>query len=258
MKETNKKNIMKYINETDFFDDIILYDTVTSTNVVAKEFGVKGAKNGTVIISNQQTAGKGRLDRKFFSPPNSGIYMSIVLRLNLPINSVLLITSAAAVAVYRAIKKVLNIETQIKWVNDIYFNGKKLCGILAESSLNSKGVDFIVLGIGLNLNNQDFPENIKNIVASLTTDKKNELIAEILNQIYIIKDDLIKKDFINEYKMHSCIIGKDINIIDKTGTKPAKAIDINENGHLVVLYDDKTIDTLSTGEISIRLRNMAD
>lgn len=254
MKKINKQNILKHIKFIDFFDDIILYETVTSTNIIAKELGQAGAKSGTVVISNQQTAGKGRLDRKFFSPPNTGIYMSVLLRLNLPIGSTLLMTSAAAVAVYRAIKCVLNIETNIKWVNDIYYNDKKLCGILAESSLNSSGVDFIVLGIGVNLNVENFPEDLKDIASSIVTDKKNELIAEILNQIYIVKDDLVRKQFINEYKERSCVIGKEINVIDGDKTKVAKAIDIDEFGHLIVQYDNQKIDIISTGEISIRLR----
>lgn len=261
MDKLNENAIKQKLN-SNFFSKINIYDVLESTNITAKELANKNAKNGSVILAEQQTAGKGRLGRNFYSPENSGIYMSVILRLDQSIDCSLLITSAAAVAVCRAIEKMYNVNPQIKWVNDVYLNHKKICGILTEASINYKNnsLDYIIVGIGINVSTTDFPNDIKNKASSILTNEvisnniisRNELIAEVLNQLEIICGDLEDRTFINEYKNRSCVLGCDINVISMDKQEFAKAIDITDNGYLIVKTIDGEIKQLSTGEITIR------
>lgn len=261
MDKLNKNTIEQKLNSS-FFSNINIYNVLESTNITAKELANENAINGSVIIAEQQTSGKGRLGRSFYSPKNSGIYMSVILRLKQSIDCSLLITSAAAVAVCRAIEKIYNVNPQIKWVNDVYLNDKKICGILTEASINYKNnsLDYIIVGIGINVSTTDFPDDIKNRASSILSDEaistkkisRNELISEVLNQLEIICNDLEDKTFINEYKNRSCVLGCDINVISIDKQEFATAIDITDNGHLVVKTFDGEIKELSTGEITIR------
>lgn len=263
MDKIISNEIKSKLIHADFFEDILVYDILESTNITAKQLANDGAKSGTVVIAEQQTAGKGRLGRTFFSPQNTGIYMSVIFRLNQSIDCSLLITSATAVAVCRAIEKQCNISPEIKWVNDVYLDNKKICGILTEASINyqNNSLDYIIVGIGINITTNDFPDEIKNRANSIFSKQdgkledgfsRNNLIAEVLNQLEIICNDLEEKQFIMEYKNRSCILGCDINVITLDSQEIATAIDINEQGHLIVrtLYGD--IKELSTGEITIR------
>ncbi|MFZ2538407.1 MAG: biotin--[acetyl-CoA-carboxylase] ligase, partial [Oscillospiraceae bacterium] len=139
------QSIKPYIHNVELYDTIIVHKSLSSTNTEAKALANNSAKSGTVIISEQQTQGKGRLGRKFYSPNTSGIYMSVIFRLKNPIEQSMLITSATAVAVCIAIKTVCNLDCQIKWVNDIYIDSKKVCGILTEASVNfeAQQLDYI-------------------------------------------------------------------------------------------------------------------
>lgn len=160
----SKEGISLYLNNEYSNIDIYTYKLVSSTNDVAKTLALNGAKHGTVIISEEQSAGKGRLGRVFYSPANTGIYMSIILRPNLTAMDSVLITTSASVAICNAIQKVTGIECQIKWINDIYLNNKKVGGILTEASTNfeSGTIDYLILGIGLNFNKpkESFPKEL--------------------------------------------------------------------------------------------------
>ncbi len=254
------QSIKPYINNVELYDNIIVHKSLPSTNTEAKTLANNSAKSGTVIISEQQTEGKGRLGRKFYSPNASGIYMSMIFRLKNPIEQSMLITSATAVAVCRAIKTVCNLDCQIKWVNDIYIDSKKVCGILTEASVNfeAQQLDYIVIGIGINVTTDDFPPELSEIATSLQEKldgvivSRSKLIGEILNEMDVIIDDLENKSFLKEYKARSFILGSEINVIFPTVTRRATAIDFNEFGHLIVKLEDGEIKTLSSGEISIR------
>ena len=144
---------------------VYTYDSVGSTNDIAKDLGKSGTKQA-LIIASEQTKGRGRRGRSFFSPNGSGIYMSILLRPEHSSDIIPLLTTASAVAVSKAIKSVTNINTSIKWINDLYINFKKVCGILCEASFTSDNkLDFIIVGIGININepNGGFPEELSNI-----------------------------------------------------------------------------------------------
>lgn len=247
----------------DFFLDV--RKTVTSTNTIAKELAAGGACEGTVIIATEQTEGRGRMGRSFYSPA-SGLYMSIILRPKLNLEDSLLITTGAAVAVAKAIENLTGRDVQIKWVNDLFMDGKKICGILTEASLNVEngGLEYAVLGIGINVCTKDFPENIKDIAGSIFTEKPKDepitsiLAANVLNNLADTLDNLTDKTYLEEYKKRSFLLGKDINVIKGSNTFTAKAIDIDDRARLIVKYPDSSTEALTSGEVSIRLSNQQD
>jgi BirA family biotin operon repressor/biotin-[acetyl-CoA-carboxylase] ligase len=234
--------------------------SVTSTNTLAKEMAAQGAKEGTVMIAREQTEGRGRMGRTFYSPSSSGIYFSVILRPKLNLEDSLLITTATAVAVAQAIETVAKVKASIKWVNDIFVAGKKVCGILTEASLNfeSGGLEYAVVGIGINIETKDFPIEIKQIAGSLFSNKPGDepvtsmLVAEVLNNLGNCMNSLTDKRYLTEYRKRSFLIGKDILVMKGKETTPAKAVDIDEKARLVVDYEDGTREALVSGEVSIR------
>lgn len=239
----------EYLEETD------------STNRYCKELGIAGAPEGTVVIANRQSAGRGRLGRSFFSPEEKGIYMSILLRPRLELQRASLITSMAAVAVARAIERVSKLPTGIKWVNDIYLNRKKVCGILTESGLNAQtgALEYAVLGIGVNVGIMEFPEDLKEIATSVSNEcgleiAKEELIEEILKELEVWYPTLTDGSFLKESRERSVLLGKEILVLDATvsgGSYSATAIDLDEMGHLMIERQGERV-ILNSGEISIR------
>ena len=257
----SKEGISLYLNEEFSSIDIYTYKTTSSTNEVSKKLALNGAKQGTVVISEEQTAGKGRMGRSFYSPANTGIYMSIILRPNLTAMDSVLITTASSVAICDAIHKVTGIECQIKWINDIYINNKKVGGILTEASTNfeSGTIDYLILGIGINFNKpkDNFPDSLKEIVDSLYKGNsngvnRNILCAEILNNILSIIPNIKDYDFISEYKKRSIILNQEVIYTIGGINSKGKAIDINNDGSLVIKHDDGSIKILNSGEVSIR------
>lgn len=234
--------------------------SVTSTNSIAKELAAQGSPAGTVIIAREQTEGKGRMGRTFYSPKATGIYFTIILRPALNLEDSMLITTAAAVAVARAIETVSKQRAEIKWVNDIFVNGKKVCGILTEASLNFESgcLEYAVAGIGINIETKDFPQEIQQTAGSLFEAKPGNcpvtsiLLAEILNNLASCMDTLNSKQYLPEYRSRSFLLGKNILILKGKETIPAKAIDIDEKARLVVEYEDHRIEALNSGEVSIR------
>lgn len=234
--------------------------TVTSTNTLAKALAADHAKEGTVIIASEQTEGRGRMGRSFYSPGSTGVYLSIILRPKLNLADSLLITTGAAVAVAKAIETVAGVRAGIKWVNDIFVAGKKVCGILTEASINfeSGGLEYAVVGIGVNISTTSFPDNIKAVAGSVFSKKPGDqpvssiLTAEILNNIAESMNSLTDRKYLEEYRERSFLIGRDILVVKGTDEKPAKAVEIDDQARLVVRYEDQTLETLSSGEVSIR------
>lgn len=235
--------------------------TVTSTNALLKEKAAAGADEGTVLIALSQTAGRGRFTRKFFSPLDSGIYMSILLRPRISAENATLITTAAAVAVAEAAENLSGRKTGIKWVNDVLIDGKKICGILTEASLNieSGELDYAVLGIGLNVYEPEngFPDEIKNIAGAIFKERgagqKSRLEAAVLESFFKYYEDLSERGFLNAYKERCIVLGKQINVLSQGGSRPATALDIDENCRLHVKYSDGSQTLLSSGEVSIKI-----
>ncbi len=242
--------------------DLVILDKTTSTNTVAKQLASEGKAEMTVVIANEQTEGKGRYGRTFVSPALNGIYMSIILRPKMSAQEALFITTSTAVAVSKAIEEICFIDTQIKWVNDLYFEEKKLCGILTEATLDFEtgGLMYAVVGIGVNLYAEegDFPDELKKIVTSIYKNGnrrpiKSKLIAKIIENIYSYSENLGDKKILSEYKKRSFIIGKNIDIIKGEKKLPAKAVDINDRGELVVKLENGKLEALNSGEVSIRI-----
>lgn len=242
---------------------ILCFDKIDSTNTRLKNMAKSGAKEFLVLATDMQSEGRGRLGKTFFSPKGCGVYFSLLLKPSIKLSDSVFITVAAAVSVRRAIKKLLNIETEIKWVNDIYYNGKKLCGILTEAISIGNSLSSAVLGIGINIKTpkEGYPEefaykttSISEIIPSLPDDFNNMLIAEVLNQFDILYDNLEKKEYIKEYKLSSCILGKKIDVLSgEFKGETFLACDIDENACLVVCAQDGSYITLSSGDVSIRI-----
>ena len=234
--------------------------TVTSTNTLAKELAANGSKEGTVIIAREQTEGRGRMGRVFYSPNSSGVYFSVILRPKLNLEDSLLITTGTALAVAQAIETIAHVKAYIKWVNDIYIEDKKVCGILTEASLNfeSGSLEYAVVGIGINIETKDFPDGIQQIAGSIFDDKPGEtpvtsmLVAEVLNNLAKCMNSLTDKKYLEEYRKRSFLIGKDILVLRGKEVIPAKAIDIDEKARLVVEYENHTTEALVSGEVSVR------
>lgn len=260
----SKEGISLYLNKSCSDIEIYNYKTISSTNEIAKNLALSGAKHGTVVISEEQTAGKGRLGRSFYSPANTGIYMSIILRPNLTAMDSVLITTSSSVIICESIKKVTGIDCQIKWINDIYLNNKKVAGILTEASTNfeSGTIDYLILGIGINFNQPkyDFPDELKSIASSLFNNNSNNinrnmLCAEIISNILDMIPRIKNYDFISEYKKRSIVLNQEIIYISSGISSKGKAININCDGSLVVEHDDGSIKILNSGEVSIRRLN---
>ena len=230
--------------------------SLASTNSALRELAGQGAPEGTVLIAASQSAGRGRMGRQFYSPEGTGLYMSLLLRPRelSPAESLQLTTMAAA-ALCMAIQQVTGLEPQIKWVNDLFLNGKKICGILTEGSFNLETglLQDAVLGLGLNLYppREGFPPELKNIAGALLPknrpDLKNTLTAAFLNQFSEFYREKKFRKAAEIYRSRSLLTGRQVEIQGKT----AEVLDINDRCQLVVRYDDGSIQALSYGEVTI-------
>ena len=241
-----------------------VHKVLDSTNTECKRRVIEGAPHGLTILAEEQTAGRGRLGRDFYSPAKTGIYMSILVHPSMDGSDAMLLTTAASVAVCRGLTKVLPVEPQIKWVNDIYLNGKKVCGILTEAISNFEmgKIDAVIVGIGINYRTEEFPEDIKDRAVAVETTSdipRNQLVAAVLNAFWEIYEHIEDREFIKEYRQRSMVLGKDIRILEKGQWKEAKAVDVNDDGGLVIQIEnpDGSIGqrVLQTGEITLRLKN---
>ena len=238
-----------------------VFDTVTSTNLVLRDLAAQGAPEGTVIIAARQTVGRGRKGRAFFSPEYTGVYVSLLLKPKIAPEDATLITTTAAVAVCEAVESLSDRKAQIKWVNDVFVDGKKICGILTEGSIDMESgqFEYAVLGTGINVYTPEggFPEEIRAVAGSVFSapvpDAKNRMIAEYLNHFLPLYRDLGGEATISEYRRRSFVIGKNITVLAGEKTTPARAIDVDGQCRLVVEYGDGTRAALSSGEISIRI-----
>lgn len=222
--------------------EIQYYDITDSTNVRAKEYIKTHDFERMLFVANEQTAGRGRLGKSFFSPKDTGIYMTFAFKNNLPLCDTVHITTAAAVAVAKAIEKHTAHSTRIKWVNDIYINEKKVCGILCESTGG-----YVIIGVGVNVTTAEFPDEIKDVATSLYTDCKDLLIENICDNLSALCDDILNYDYIEFYRERLMWKGEEITYDGNTVT----LVDVDDRGALVVLQNNQT-KTISTGEISIR------
>lgn len=234
---------------------VYYYPEVDSTNTQAKRLINGGERETFLVTADRQTAGRGRQGKSFYSPAYTGIYMTLAVHPNTLLQNAVTATTAASVAVCRAIERLSDAKPQIKWVNDVYCNNRKICGILTEAITDFELglVTSVVVGIGININTSAFPEDVENAGALNIDVKRAQLIGAVADELLdIIFGDY--SDFIDYYRSHSMLLNKNINYIQNGRVTPAVAVAIDETGGLVVKNTDGTLKTLRSGEISIRWR----
>ncbi|WP_039833553.1 biotin--[acetyl-CoA-carboxylase] ligase [Paenibacillus sonchi] len=256
-------SISKYLDTQGQKLRVEVFKTISSTNEAVKALASNGEAEGKVILSEEQTAGRGRKGRKFFSPPGTGIYMSILLRPKLSAVESILLTTSAAVAVALAIESVSGKDTQIKWVNDVFMDGKKVCGILTEASMSLENgwLDYAVLGIGINVSlpTGGFPNDLTGIATSVFSegnhhgDLRNRLVAEVLNHFMGYYEYLADRMFLSEYRERIMLLGKPVTVMKDNKQCEATAIDIDNDCRLKVRYKNGDEEYLSSGEVSIKI-----
>lgn len=239
----------------------VIFESVNSTNLVAKDLALQGESEGTLVIAGRQTAGVGRLGRTFFSP-DGGIYMSLILRPSKSKADFLFITVAAAVALSQSIENVSPKKCFIKWVNDIYIDDKKVCGILTQGrfSLDGDTPEYAVLGVGINLVTPKggFPDEISGIAGSVF-DKESvppkvsaKLISDFCERFFSFYDNIENKTFLEEYRLRSYLTGKRIEYTSPDGVLHiATVTGIDDDAGLIVKEDGKTV-KLTAGDIKIK------
>jgi len=218
------------------------YDITDSTNVRAKEYIKNHDFSRMLFVANEQTAGRGRLGRSFFSPRDTGIYMTLAFKSDIPLYNAVHITTAAAVAVAKAIERHTPHRTAIKWVNDIYINDKKVCGILCESTGG-----YIIIGVGVNVTTAVFPDDIAGVATALDIDCKDALTDSICQNLCELADDIPGYDYIGFYRERLMWKGEEITYDGNAAT----LVDVDDRGALIVLQNNQP-KTISTGEISIK------
>ena len=236
---------------------------ISSTNTVLKRMAEEGAEEGLCLIAEEQTAGKGRMGRSFYSPAGSGLYMSVLLRPKLSATDAVNITACAAVAVAEAIESLAPVQARIKWVNDVYVEGRKVCGILTEASLDSAtaAVNYLVVGIGINTRPPEggFPADLQKIAGSVfgeeeTPELRCRLAAAVLDRLLGYYEHLQERPWLEEYRKRSLVTGKEIRVL-MPGKEPENgtAIGIGDDFSLLMQMEDGTLRRLNSGEVSIRV-----
>ena len=238
------------------------FESLDSTNNYLKKLAAEGAAEGTVVIADEQTAGRGRMGRSFASAAGCGIYMSMLLRpADCAPDCAQSLTAVCAVAVCRAVEKVCGRAPGIKWINDLYLRGKKICGILTEMSAEMTGIHYLVIGTGINTNVEEFPEEIQSVATSLIKElgekvNRAELIAACLKYFeeyyekYIAAGNLapLKEDY------EALLLNRNnkVRVLEPNHEYTGLSLGINEDGELLVEKEDGTVTAVYAGEVSVR------
>ena len=241
--------------------EVVLLEETDSTNVEAARLAQQGRNHGTVVIADRQTCGKGRRGRSWHTPGNTSIAMSFLLKPQLEAEYASMLTLVQAMAVAEAVEEVTALKSQIKWPNDILINEKKVCGILTEMNLSGNEISSIIIGTGINVNQESFPEEIREIATSLKNESgkaqcREKLIGalcEKFEQYY--EQFLTTKDLsciIEEYNARLVSVGRSVRVLDPKGEYTGEAIGINAQGELQVRQDDGEIINVYAGEVSVR------
>ena len=244
--------------------DIYMYNCLESTNTTLKNMAKAGAGHGTVVIAKEQTAGRGRFGRKFFSPADTGLYMSILMDVEeTGISDISLLTCGAAVITLQAIEGLTGIKCGIKWVNDLYIESKKVCGILAEGVVEhtTGKIKSVVVGIGINIDTKCFPDEIENIATSIykenTTANPKDLVTLLAMDITkrFMSDDVFKNDeeYMSIYRENQILIGKNVTVHGGSEVYEAKVVDVDSKGRLIVEKSDGVKENLFSGEVSVKM-----
>lgn len=250
------------------------FNTIDSTNTKAKELAMEGCEDGTVVLADAQTAGRGRLGRSWASATGKGIWMSVVLRPSIPPEEVRLMTLAASAAVVEALERAVGVCAGIKWPNDILLDGKKVCGILTEMNSEMDRVNYLVLGIGINVSHEqeDFPEELQETATSLLlhsrkhvpgdekagshgTLLRSDIVRALLESLEERYGDILEKrssEILRIWKSYSVTLGRDVSILTKDSGFTGRAVDITGDGKLVLALPDGSVREVQSGEVSVR------
>lgn len=242
---------------------VLWFNSIESTNTSAKQLAVDGAPHGTVLIADHQTGGRGRRGRSFHSPAGSGIYMSVILRPDCAPTELMHLTCATAVAMCDAVEKSCGIRPGIKWTNDLVCGKRKIAGILTELGIGPGArLDYAIVGIGINCcqEESDFPEEIRSIAGSLrsVTGKnidQSAVTAAMIEALQRMDKILLtgKVEMMQRYRSDCVTVGKEVSVVKADGTvRHGTALDLDEEGALIVRYDNAHTETVNSGEVSIR------
>lgn len=241
--------------------NIIYYERTGSTNEDAMRLAKEGAASGTVIVADFQEAGKGRRGRNWVSPPGSNLYFTLILKPDFAPDKAAMLTLVMALSVAQALEDKTGISPGIKWPNDIVINGKKVCGILTEMTLEAASIEAVVIGVGVNVSQTDFPDDLKDSATSLRLEgvqqiERMQLLDCILEyfdknyKIYLQKLDL--SGLREAYEAYLVNCGKEVRVLEPTGEYEGRALGINENGELLVETKESGIQRIYAGEVSVR------
>ena len=255
--------VLACLGDSPWRDRVRVLDTVESTNNLCKTLAAQGAPDGTVILADHQTGGRGRMGRSFFSPPGMGVYLSVILRPDTAPQNLLHLTCAFAAAMCDAVERACGLRPEIKWTNDLIHGGRKLSGILTELSIEAESgrVQYAVLGIGVNCGQKpgDFPPEVADKAGSLSMAvggpvDRNRLAAEMIRSSEELSRTLLteKACWMEKYRRDCMTIGKDVEVLRFDAMEKGRALDVDENGGLVVRYPDGREETVSSGEVSVR------
>ncbi|MBR3771478.1 MAG: biotin--[Clostridium sp.] len=240
---------------------IFYYDEIASTNLEAKKHQHDLNGHGMVFLAEQQNQGRGRMGRTWVSPKETGIWMSILLKPDFAPELASQITLPAALATAEAIREITNLDCQIKWPNDIVVNGKKVCGILTEMGTEGSLIAYLIVGIGINVNTEHFPEEIQSVASSLKIEgglayEREEILIELLNRMEFYYEKLIADgdlhDLVKTYNSLLINKGKKVKIVGNANTETGEALGIDDTGRLLVRMDDGEERAIVSGEVSVR------
>lgn len=254
------KNKIKSVLRTRWAgQNIYCFEETDSTNVQAKN--LKEAVHGSIFVADRQTAGRGRLGRTWESSSDENIYMTLRLKPDISADKAPMLTLVMALSVVRAIEDITEIKGHIKWPNDIVVNKKKICGILTEMSVGMTGIEYVVIGVGINVNTKHFPEEIRATATSLCVESgqcfdRTELIAKILERFEEYYEIFVKisslADLVNDYNAHLININKEVRVLEPGREYNGYALGIDELGQLLVQREDGKIEKIFAGEVSVR------
>lgn len=241
--------------------EVLYFDTIDSTNTKAQELAEKGYPSGTLVVADKQESGKGRRGRSWVSPSGTGIFMTLMIKPDINPNNASMLTLVAALAVAKAITSVTGEEAMIKWPNDIVVNGKKVCGILTEMNAQFDYINHIVVGIGINVHNESFPEEISQMASSLMIEAggkrfhRAQIIAETMSYFEQYYDTFLKTQdlsaLVREYDKLLVNRNKSVRVLDPKEPFDGKAMGITSKGELIVdTWESRKL--VSSGEVSVR------
>ncbi len=255
----DKTQISNHLNTKTFGHTVYSFESIDSTNTFAKQLKNVEAPHGTIVISEEQTSGRGRLQRNWISPAGENLLFTIILYPDFDFDKISLLPFAGSLAIADAIDSITGLSATCKWPNDVLINRKKVCGMLLETSLGNSVQEKIVLGIGLNVNQKEFPDDLKFKASSLQIESgiivnRVALLQKILEELenrYEQLSHFPAQRLLNDWRMKALLFGKKITVLENEFSYTATAIDINEDGSLIIEMEDGHKRNIFAGDVSL-------